>query len=85
MNRSSRGSSNFKPGLPLGVWSGSSWESGEVVLQPGDALLSFSDGLSNCLLVGEKHVPEGKNGVGWWDCSLYNGDYHQCSTRTAGR
>ena len=24
-------------------------------------------------------------GVGWWDCSIYNGDYHQCSTRAASR
>jgi len=45
----------------------------------------FSDGLSNTLLVGEKHVPQGKEGNGWWDCSLYNGDYHACSCRAAGR
>jgi hypothetical protein len=45
----------------------------------------ITDGLSNTLLVGEKHVPQGKLGVGWWDCSLYNGDYHECSTRAAGR
>ena len=48
-------------------------------------LESFTDGLSHTLLVGEKHVPDGKHGVGWWDCSLYNGDYHQCSSRAAGR
>src|SRR5262249_22226167 len=39
----------------------------------GFGFLSFTDGLSNTLLVGEKHVPLGKEGVGWWDCSLYNG------------
>ena len=44
----------------------------------------ISDGLSNTLLVGEKHVPKGQFGVGWWDCSTYNGDYAVCSTRAAG-
>jgi prepilin-type N-terminal cleavage/methylation domain-containing protein len=46
---------------------------------------SITDGLSNTLLVGEKHVPIGKEGIGWWDCSTYNGDYPQCSTRAASR
>jgi prepilin-type N-terminal cleavage/methylation domain-containing protein len=45
---------------------------------------AFTDGLSNTLLLGEKHIPKGKLGVGWWDCSLYNGDYYTCSTRAAG-
>jgi hypothetical protein len=35
-------------------------------------------------LAGEKHVPLGEFGVGWWDCSTYNGDYYACSTRSAG-
>jgi prepilin-type N-terminal cleavage/methylation domain-containing protein/prepilin-type processing-associated H-X9-DG protein len=51
----------------------------------GHRLLDFSDGLSNTLLIGEKHVPQDKNGYGWWDCSSYNGDYYQCSSRTGGR
>ena len=42
------------------------------------------DGLSNTIVVGEKHVPLGKFGVGWWDCSMYNGDYYVCSSRAAG-
>ncbi len=46
--------------------------------------MDFSDGLSNTFLVGEKHIPRGKFGEGWWDCSTYNGDYTKCSTRTAG-
>jgi len=58
---------------------------GPFQLGTGFRFADFSDGLSNTLLVGEKHVPQGKLGVGWWDCSLYNGDYHQCSTRAAGR
>jgi hypothetical protein len=44
----------------------------------------ITDGLSNTLLIGEKHVPIGKWGIGWWDCSTYNGDYYPCSTRSAG-
>ena len=38
---------------------------------------------SKTILVGEKHIPINKNGVGWWDCSSYNGDYYQCSCRAA--
>ena len=49
----------------------------------GYTILSFTDGTSNTLLVGEKHVPNGDNGVGWWDCSMYDGEYYQCSCRAA--
>lgn len=42
------------------------------------------DGLSNTLFVGEKQIPAGQLGIGWWDCSLYNGDYSPCSGRGAG-
>jgi prepilin-type N-terminal cleavage/methylation domain-containing protein/prepilin-type processing-associated H-X9-DG protein len=51
----------------------------------GFRFADFTDGLSNTLLIGEKHVPQGQQGVGWWDCSLYNGDYYHCSTRAASR
>jgi prepilin-type processing-associated H-X9-DG protein len=30
-------------------------------------------------------VPIDKLGVGWWDCSIYDGDHYPCSTRPAGR
>ena len=58
---------------------------GAFKLGAGARLLDFPDGLSNTLLLGEKHVPDTKAGYGWWDCSTYNGDYPQCSTRAAGR
>jgi prepilin-type processing-associated H-X9-DG protein len=51
----------------------------------GYRFLDYTDGLTNVILVGEKHVAIGNEGRGWTDCSLYNGDYFQCSTRAAGR
>src|SRR5437868_5124038 len=44
----------------------------------------ITDGLSNTLLMGEKHVPLGYFGRGWLDNSTYNGDYPQCFTRAGG-
>ena len=46
---------------------------------------AFTDGLSNSLLVGEKHVPITKHGNGWWDCSTYDGEYPTCWSRVASR
>ncbi len=51
----------------------------------GTRFADFTDGLSETFLMGEKHVPIGKEGQGWWDCSLYDGRYYQCSARSAGR
>jgi type II secretory pathway pseudopilin PulG len=48
------------------------------------AFKDITDGLSNTILVGEKHVMYGNFGKGLLDCSLYNGDYWTCSTRSAG-
>jgi prepilin-type N-terminal cleavage/methylation domain-containing protein len=45
----------------------------------------FTDGLSNALLAGEKHVPVNRHGVGWWDCSTYDGEYPKCWSRVADR
>jgi len=45
---------------------------------------AITDGLSNTILVGEKHVPLGKFGQGWLDSSLYNGEYPVCYLRGAG-
>jgi prepilin-type N-terminal cleavage/methylation domain-containing protein/prepilin-type processing-associated H-X9-DG protein len=50
----------------------------------GMRINSITDGTSNTIMVGEKHIPLGKFGVGWWDCSQYNGDYYLCSTRSGG-
>jgi len=47
-------------------------------------LIEITDGLSNTFFVGEKHVHEDHFGEGVLDCSLYNGDYYVCSTRSAG-
>src|SRR5262249_13929957 len=58
---------------------------GSFRLGTGFRFADFTDGLSNTLLVGEKHVPQDKDGVGWWDCSTYNGNYAKCSTRAASR
>ncbi len=40
--------------------------------------------MSNTLLVGEKHVPQGTFGQGPLDNSLYNGDYYLSHARPAG-
>jgi hypothetical protein len=50
----------------------------------GVCFAKITDGLSNTILAGEKHVPRGGFGVGWLDCSLYNGDSAPCSTRSGG-
>jgi prepilin-type N-terminal cleavage/methylation domain-containing protein len=51
----------------------------------GLRIADFTDGPSNSLLVGEKHVPIDKHGVGWYDCSTYDGAYIKCSSRAASR
>jgi prepilin-type processing-associated H-X9-DG protein len=43
-----------------------------------------SDGLSNTILAGEKHVPLGGWGAGGLDSSLYNGDGLTACTRGGG-
>jgi prepilin-type N-terminal cleavage/methylation domain-containing protein len=44
----------------------------------------ITDGLSNTIFAGDKHVLQGHFGEGVLDCSLYNGDYWTCSTRSVG-
>jgi len=43
-----------------------------------------TDGLSNTLAVGEKHVPMNKFTQGKWDCSIYDGINLDCHSRSAG-
>jgi hypothetical protein len=50
----------------------------------GVRLAEITDGLSNTIMVGEKHVPRGYFGQGYLDSSAYNGDYPMCYTRGAG-
>ena len=58
---------------------------GPFQLGTGFRFEDFSDGLTNTLLVGEKHIPRGRLGQGWWDCSSYDGAFFICSSRAAGR
>jgi prepilin-type N-terminal cleavage/methylation domain-containing protein len=46
------------------------------------SFLQITDGLSNTILAGDKHVQLGAFGQGVLDCSLYNGDYWMCSSRS---
>jgi hypothetical protein len=50
----------------------------------GNSFSAITDGLSNTLMVGEKHVPLGQFGRGWSDNSCYNGDYTLSTMRAAG-
>ncbi|HUR54221.1 MAG TPA: DUF1559 domain-containing protein, partial [Gemmataceae bacterium] len=54
---------------------------GHTDADAGVRFADISDGLSNTVMVGEKHIPEGKFGAGWYDSSTYNGDYPRCWTR----
>jgi prepilin-type N-terminal cleavage/methylation domain-containing protein len=45
---------------------------------------SIRDGLSNTILIGEKHVPIGRFGEAPWDCSIYDGHNPVCNTRAGG-
>ncbi len=47
-------------------------------------IADITDGLSSTIFVGEKHVHLNHFGEGVLDCSIYNGDYYTCSTRSAG-
>lgn len=48
------------------------------------AFADITDGLSNTFFAGDKHVQIQCFGCGALDCSLYNGDYWMCSSRSAG-
>ncbi len=49
----------------------------------GIKLLGITDGTSNTIMVGEKHVPQGQFGTIWSDYSAYNGSNPVSWTRRA--
>ncbi len=51
---------------------------------PGVRFAAITDGLSNTLLVGDKHVPPNLLRKGELDNSAYNGDYFLSHARPAG-
>jgi prepilin-type N-terminal cleavage/methylation domain-containing protein len=57
---------------------------GVFVANQGLRFADISDGLSNTLLVGEKHVPPQSFGTYPWDCTIYDGHNPACNTRAGG-
>ena len=50
----------------------------------GLRLTDISDGTSNTIMVGEKHIPRNQFGVYPWDCSIYDGHNPMCNCRAGG-
>lgn len=50
----------------------------------GIRFFEIRDGLSNTILIGDKHVPEESEGMFPWDCGIFDGHNPACSTRPAG-
>jgi prepilin-type N-terminal cleavage/methylation domain-containing protein len=57
---------------------------GALVFPRGLRLLDLSDGTTNTVLVGEKHVPQGQEGYWPTDCNTYDAHNIECSSRAAG-
>ncbi len=56
----------------------------QVNWDKGVPVRDIRDGLSNTILLGEKHVPLDSWGQPGWDCSTYDGDMPVCSSRVGG-
>jgi type II secretory pathway pseudopilin PulG len=69
-----------------GIYNGAFRAAQNQLLQPLGYVnfAAITDGLSNTIFVGEKQVPRGTLGNGPLDCSVYNGDYPMCCSRSAG-
>lgn len=57
---------------------------GAFVQATGLRAADFTDGLSNTILLGEKHIYAGGLLAYPWDCNQYDGHNIVCSTRTGG-
>jgi sigma-B regulation protein RsbU (phosphoserine phosphatase) len=57
---SSRGRQLEEGGLPLGLFSNSEFQTGEVMLQPGDVLALFSDGITEATSARGEEFGEGR-------------------------
>ena len=60
------------------------YQNGAFRAVKGVRFAEIRDGLSNTLLIGEKHVPRGGETTHPWDCGLYDGHNPVCNTRAAG-
>jgi prepilin-type N-terminal cleavage/methylation domain-containing protein len=76
------GGESFWPGAINGAFRAATDQTGKKLAPI--TFDSIKDGLSNTFFAGEKQVQRGNFGAGPLDCSLYNGDYWLCSSRSAG-